>query len=502
MKKMKNFIKTSFFAILATVFMACSNETVTVTDIVLSQSTATIVVGEAQLTLVPTVLPNNAENSNLTWTSGNPAVATVTAAGVVTAVSEGAAAITARAQDGSNISAVCIVTVLAERVPATSVTTNRAPAGTFTLAIDSVWSIVPTVHPINVTNRAVTWSSSDTLVATVNTNGVVTARGAGTATITVTTVDGGYTAIVPITVVEVAVTGLTAPAAAQTNILMAAIGAGQTFTLARPTIVPANATNRRFIWTSSDTLVARVDANGVVTAARSMSGVGRATITATTVDGGLIQNYNITVTAVPAGCNNASVTGFNPINTSFASAQEWTVEGTGGRPTQIWSDVVRENRCNGRTAFNGGTTASANTDCRRADNAFEGNYFTWCMVMRFASLLCPDGWRVPTAEDFAILHQNLGYSAPTSGSSSSTIAGTYMGTTGSGANAISGGGTWGGSRFTATAAELITPTSAYWSSTRGASEGSAFSLSFNATTVYPQGTPSKNNGFALRCVRN
>jgi uncharacterized protein (TIGR02145 family) len=283
---------------------------------------------------------------------------------------------------------------------------------------------------------------------------------------------------------------------------MSAVEGGQNFTLSRPTIVPHNATNRRFTWSSSDTLVATVSSTGVVTTRDSVEGISRVTITATTVDGGFTQNYNITVTDVGAGCNNAAVTGFNPINASFASAQEWTVEGTGGRPTQIWSDVVRENRCNGRTAFNGGTLTSANTDCRRADNGFTGNYFSWCFVMRFADALCPGDWRVPTSEDFAILHQNLGYSAPTPGSSSPIIAGTYMGATGSGSNATNGGGTWGGARFTATASELTATTSAYWSSTRGVSEGSARSLSFDATAVHPQGTPSKNNGFALRCVRN
>ena len=499
---MKKFIKISFFAILATVFVACNNETITVTDIMLNQTTATIVVGEPELNLVATVLPLDAANSALTWTSGNPAVATVTAAGVVTAVSEGVAAITARAQDGSNISAVCIVTVLAERVPATHVTTNRSPTGTFTLAVDSVWSIVPTVHPSNnVTNRAVTWSSSDTDVATVNANGMVTARGAGTAIITVTTVDGGHTATVPVTVVAVSATGLTALTAAQRDILMST---GATFTLFRPVVTPHNATNRTITWTSNNPDVAAVDAtSGVVTTADNVDGVARVTITATTEDGGHSVTYNIIIAATPAGCNTANVTNFVFGAVTFASADVWTVDGTGGRPTQIWSDVVRENRCNGRTAFNGGGAANANTDCRRAENSFEGNYFTWCMVMRFADLLCPDDWRVPTAEDFAILHQNLGYSAPTSGSSSPMIPGTYMGDAGTGSNAVTRGGIWGGARFTGNATDLTVPTSsAYWSSTSAISTGAAYSLSFSATTVFPQGNPSKNNGFALRCVRN
>ncbi|MDR1287659.1 MAG: Ig-like domain-containing protein, partial [Treponema sp.] len=65
-------------------------------------------------------------------------------------------------------------------------------------------ALIPTVMPGDATNKNVTWSSSDTGVASVN-NGVVSAVAAGTATITVTTQDGGYTDTCTVTVTDYAI---------------------------------------------------------------------------------------------------------------------------------------------------------------------------------------------------------------------------------------------------------------------------------------------------------
>ncbi|MGP1460068.1 MAG: Ig-like domain-containing protein, partial [Bacteroides sp.] len=141
-------------------------------------------------------------------------------------------------------------------------------------------TLTATVAPANATNKKVTWSSNKTDVATVDENGTVTAVGVGEATITVTTEDGGKTAACTVKVnakpdTPTAVTGVTLD---KTTLTFTIGDVAQTLTA---TVAPANATNKKVTWTSSNAKVATV-ADGKVTAV----GVGEATITVTTEDGG------------------------------------------------------------------------------------------------------------------------------------------------------------------------------------------------------------------------
>ena len=94
-----------------TIVFTIEPTTVNVTGITLSQTEAAMTVGGGTLTLTPTVLPANATDKSVTWTSSNAAVATVNANGVVTAVAAGTATITATANDGSGKKGTCTVTV-------------------------------------------------------------------------------------------------------------------------------------------------------------------------------------------------------------------------------------------------------------------------------------------------------------------------------------------------------------------------------------------------------
>jgi hypothetical protein len=88
--------------------------TAPVTGISLNKTALTIPVGSIE-TLTATVTPSTAANSDVSWTSSNPTVATVNAAtGAITAVAKGPATITATALDGSGITATCAVTVIPE----------------------------------------------------------------------------------------------------------------------------------------------------------------------------------------------------------------------------------------------------------------------------------------------------------------------------------------------------------------------------------------------------
>lgn len=144
-------------------------------------------------------------------------------------------------------------------------------------------TLTATVAPTYATNKAVTWASSNTAVATVN-NGVVTGVAVGVATISVTlNSDTTKKAECLVTVSEVPVTGVTLDNAT----LALYVGDSSTLTA---TVAPANAANKTVAWTSTDDTIASVT-NGVVKGLAA----GVATITVTTADGGFTAKCTVTV---------------------------------------------------------------------------------------------------------------------------------------------------------------------------------------------------------------
>jgi len=168
---------------------------VNVTGMTLSKDTMLLASGASE-TLIATVTPENALDRNVTWSiTGDGTIATVDQTGRVTANSagrSGSVIVTATASNG--LSASCTVTV--PPVSVTGVTLNR---NSMTITTGREEQLTATIAPLNATNRNVTWSTSNTSVATVS-NGVITARAAGRAIITVTTLDGNKTAHGTVTV--------------------------------------------------------------------------------------------------------------------------------------------------------------------------------------------------------------------------------------------------------------------------------------------------------------
>ena len=139
-------------------------------------------------------VPSNATNRAVAFTSGNANIASVNAqTGAVTAVAVGHTYITVITADGARTNRANVtVTPAPIRVESVTIAGCNPDAP---LAINGTRQLTATVHPSNATNTAVTWSSNNTNVATVDVNsGLVTAVTAGTTTITVTTADGGRTA--------------------------------------------------------------------------------------------------------------------------------------------------------------------------------------------------------------------------------------------------------------------------------------------------------------------
>ena len=134
--------------------------------------------------LKPVVGPSDATNQKVTWSSDDPAIAKVSATGVVTGVGTGTTTIICTAADGSEITASAKVTVI------TSVSALRMGSKEMTLIEGKTNSVSCTVTPEDASNKKLEWSSDNSSIATVDSNGKVTAKKAGTCKITATATDG------------------------------------------------------------------------------------------------------------------------------------------------------------------------------------------------------------------------------------------------------------------------------------------------------------------------
>lgn len=219
--------------------------------------------------LIATVLPSDA-NQGISWSSSNSNVATVDSNGLVTARGNGTATIVARGIN--NVMDTCQVTVgnYSLTLKGISITTDYT-----VLPINSTKQLIIAFNPSNATDKTITWTSSDSSVATVDSSGNVKAIAPGSTIITAKSSDGGYTDTVNVEVVNYSNIVEEKTLAFQNSTY--SVGVNQTITL-EPIITPSNATFKSVGFESSNPSVATVDENGVVKGV----GVGQATITATT----------------------------------------------------------------------------------------------------------------------------------------------------------------------------------------------------------------------------
>ena len=171
-------------------------QTVPVTGVTLDKTSLDLKTGD-NTTLTATVNPESATNKDVTWISDKPEIAAVKG-GTVTAKAAGTAIIAVTTIDGGKI-ATCTVTVIPKTVQVSGIQVQ----GSASVYVGGSTKLTATVTPTNATNQKVTWSSNNESVATVGTDGTVTAVSAGTATITVTTEDGQKTAACTVTVLSV-----------------------------------------------------------------------------------------------------------------------------------------------------------------------------------------------------------------------------------------------------------------------------------------------------------
>ncbi|MEG2780000.1 MAG: Ig-like domain-containing protein [Bacteroidales bacterium] len=229
-----------------------------VTGITLNPSSHKFLTLGATLAVQATILPITANNKAITWNSSNTAVAKVDAGGIITSVGDGTCTITATSTDGTNISATCAIEVNS-KICITDITVTPITLSMFTGGIEQ---LTAEILPANATDNSVTWSSSNTAIATVDANGNVAAIAKGSVDITVTSNDDkNKKAVCKVMVQSKELT---------IDPLSKTLYAGEKFTImytVKPPLLPS--------FTSDNTAVATVDANGNITAV----GAGTAKIT-------------------------------------------------------------------------------------------------------------------------------------------------------------------------------------------------------------------------------
>ena len=284
-------IKFTLF-ILVTLAVSCIkvSSAISVTDVVLDPKTLTMTEGDC-MTIIATISPSNATNRNLRWSSSDEMVASV-ADGKVTAHRAGKAVIVVSTEDGG-LTANCQVTVNSKAVRVESVNLDRKDLA---LMVGESATLTATVFPSNATDKNVRWTSTNTSVVSAM-DGKVTALKVGSATVKVTTQDGGRTASCRVTVKSKAVS--VESVRLDKKDLTLTVGKSEVLTAM---VSPSNATNRTVRWSSSDETVASA-VNGRVMAFKP----GSTTVTVTTEDGGLTASCQVTVKSNVVNVENVSL---------------------------------------------------------------------------------------------------------------------------------------------------------------------------------------------------
>ncbi len=268
---------------------------VPVESVSLNEESIVLKSGE-EASLVASVLPETATNKSVKYVSSNTTVATVDSKGNVKAKNAGDAIITVTTEDGNKTASAKIKVILSGEEPTDKdkVTGVKLDKDSLMLTIGDEEKLVATVLPTSATNKNVKFESSDSKIASVDSDGTVTAVTKGSAIITVTTEDGNKTSTCTVTVKEkesveeevIPVTELTV----DKNSLEMTEG---TDCKVLADIKPNNATDKTLKWESADTDIATVDAEGNIHAVKK----GNTSITVSTLDGKHKVEIRVNVTA-------------------------------------------------------------------------------------------------------------------------------------------------------------------------------------------------------------
>ena len=237
-----------------------------ITRITLTAPAKSVAIG-GTMQLKPAYTPADATRQEVVWSSANPQIATVDENGVVTGLKRGNTRITATAADGSNTRANISVQVTQS---AGQITLDKPE---LTVDVGRNATLKATVLPKETNNKKVVWSSSDERIAKVDRQGRVTGVSLGDCEITCASEEVG-------TVTAKAVVHVQQPVKKVTFGPAPAVYNGESAQLTW-TLEPANVTNAKLAFSSSNEKILKVDENGVVTGVLG----GEANVIATTTDG-------------------------------------------------------------------------------------------------------------------------------------------------------------------------------------------------------------------------
>ncbi len=246
-----------------------------VEEVEIAESELDVLLGD-QRNIAAKVSPSDATYPELTWTSENPDVVSVAGNGNMTAVGCGQTVITATARNGISDSVV----VRVSEIKAQSLEIQGAPS----VLLGGTMSLTGAFTPADTTVQDITWSVDNAEVASVSPDGLLTANGVGTVTVTGTQKDVSATFVVEILPVKVENIVLTA--STEEN-----LSKDDTVAFSAE-VFPANATYPEITWSVSDPEVATIDENGVLHALKA----GKVTVTATSGDG-FTSEYEVTVSS-------------------------------------------------------------------------------------------------------------------------------------------------------------------------------------------------------------
>lgn len=277
----------------------------------------TLGIGE-KVSIEGSVYPENSVNTSVTWACSDDSVIKLTD-GMIEAVGYGTAVITVTSFNGK----VGTVTITVKEIVANSVTVSAPDLVSGEVYIGDGFQLNATTVPEKVDNPTITWRSSDENIAKVSTTGLVTPLTAGTAIITAEA-SNGVSGKYEVTIKEKAVESVVIENGEKVDLLLsdsvALLGV----------VLPEDASFPEITWSTSDSSVATVSEEGVVTAV----GCGSATITAT-VSSGLFDDTEVEVTEIVAeridvqgessiyiGAETDLVAVFSPVDTTVQNV-EW-----------------------------------------------------------------------------------------------------------------------------------------------------------------------------------
>ena len=287
--------------------------TVPVSNITLNKKSIQLKYGEKSY-LAATILPENATNKKIVYTSSNPSLIRVDQFGKVTVLKNetGTAIITASTPDGKHKATATVDTVI-NPIKVSSINLNQNKVS---LSVNQNFQFIATVNPLNATNKKVVWTSSNPNLVSVNQSGLATVKQnkAGTVTITVTSEDTTISNSAQVNIVKTSIP----VSSLELNKTNYTLKYGEKDTI-NVLVLPENASNKEVTYRSSNPKLVTVSSKGIIKAIDNQD--GNVTVTVTTKDGAFKKNINVTVKKQKIDVTKIKIKE-KSINLSYGSSKE------------------------------------------------------------------------------------------------------------------------------------------------------------------------------------